>query len=225
MRTSNPLTTGFLLTCIWWFSTSVVAQKTDASALAEAAAGLELRRIGPAVMGGRIADIAVSPKDPSTWYVAVGSGGVWKTTNRGTTWEPVFEDQPSYSVRTVTLDPDNPEVVWVGTGENVSGRHVAELARLELSEEEVEATGPATAAAAARATAPAWPLALISRSPFEGGDFRAALGLIELADRRDREAERRALVMIRDEAVRQIQDFRNYILMGQHALSRVNAIL
>ena len=124
MRTSNPLAAGFLLTCLWWLSTSVVAQKIDANALAKATAGLELRGIGPAVMGGRIADIAVSPKDPSTWYVAVGSGGVWKTTNRGTSWQPVFEDQSSYSVGVVTLDPNNPEVVWVGTGENVSGRHV-----------------------------------------------------------------------------------------------------
>jgi len=101
-----------------------MAQKVDAKALAKAISGLKLRGIGPALMGGRIADIAVNPKDPSTWYVAVGSGGVWKTTNRGTTWEPVFEDQPSYSVGAVTLDPGNPDVVWVGTGENVSGRHV-----------------------------------------------------------------------------------------------------
>ena len=75
-------------------------------------------------MSGRIADIAVHPTRRSTWYVAVGSGGVWKTTNRGTTWTPIFEDQPSYSIGCVALDPSNPETVWVGTGENVSGRHV-----------------------------------------------------------------------------------------------------
>ncbi len=90
----------------------------------EALRGLELRAIGPALMGGRIADIAVSPRDRSTWYVAVGSGGVWKTSNAGITWEPIFDDQPSYSIGCVTLDPTNPDVVWVGTGENVSGRHV-----------------------------------------------------------------------------------------------------
>ena len=76
--------------------------------------GLELRAIGPALMGGRIADIAVSPRDRSTWYLAVGSGGVWKTENAGTTWKPIFDDQPSYSVGCVTLDPSNPDVVWVG---------------------------------------------------------------------------------------------------------------
>lgn len=86
--------------------------------------GLEFRSLGPAFMSGRIADIAVHPTKRSTWYVAVGSGGVWKTTNRGTTWTPIFEDQPSYSIGCVALDPSNPETVWVGTGENVSGRHV-----------------------------------------------------------------------------------------------------
>lgn len=92
--------------------------------LSQVAATLELRPIGPAVMGGRIADIAVHPTKRSTWYVAVGSGGLWKTTNAGITWTPIFDDQPSYSIGDVALDPTNPEVVWVGTGENVSGRHV-----------------------------------------------------------------------------------------------------
>ena len=87
-------------------------------------AGIELRNIGPALMSGRIADIAIHPTRHSTWYVAVGSGGVWKTENRGTTWVPLFDEQSSYSVGCVTLDPSNPNVVWVGTGENVGGRHV-----------------------------------------------------------------------------------------------------
>ena len=85
---------------------------------------LSLRELGPAVAGGRISDIAVHPVDRSTWYVAAGSGGVWKTTNAGTTWVPIFDDQPSYSIGSLAIDPTDPEVVWVGTGENVSGRHV-----------------------------------------------------------------------------------------------------
>lgn len=93
--------------------------------VADVASAMTLREVGPAVAGGRIADIAVHPTDRSTWYVAVGSGGLWETTNAGTTWTPVFDDQPSYSIGTVALDPGNPQVVWVGTGENVSGRHVA----------------------------------------------------------------------------------------------------
>ncbi|QSE99436.1 glycosyl hydrolase [Fulvivirga lutea] len=90
----------------------------------EAAKGLKLREIGPALMGGRISDIAVNPKDKNTWYVAAGSGNVWKTINGGITWKPIFDDQASYSIGCVTIDPNNPTILWVGTGENVSGRHV-----------------------------------------------------------------------------------------------------
>ena len=86
--------------------------------------GLEWRGIGPALMSGRIADIAIDPGRRSTWYIAVGSGGVWKTTNRGTTWEPIFDGQGSYSIGSITIDPNNHNVIWVGTGENVGGRHV-----------------------------------------------------------------------------------------------------
>src|SRR5210317_88975 len=86
--------------------------------------GLEFRGIGPAFMSGRIADIAVHPERQSTWYVGVGSGGVWKTENRGTTWTPLFDDEDSYSIGCVTIDPNRPDTIWVGTGENVSGRHV-----------------------------------------------------------------------------------------------------
>ena len=86
--------------------------------------GLEFRSIGPAFMSGRIADIAIHPERQSTWYVGVGSGGVWKTENRGTTWTPIFDNEDSYSIGCVTIDPNNPNTIWVGTGENVSGRHV-----------------------------------------------------------------------------------------------------
>ncbi|MGF1543495.1 MAG: glycosyl hydrolase [Parvularculaceae bacterium] len=87
--------------------------------------GFELRSIGPAFMAGRIADIAIVPSDPDTWYVGVGSGGVWKTENAGTTWTPLFDDEASYSIGAIALDPSNPDVVWVGSGENHGGRHIA----------------------------------------------------------------------------------------------------
>ena len=106
------------------FHSAATAQAPDRETISKAVAGLGLRSIGPAVMGGRIADIAVHPRNRSTWYVAAGSGGLWKTTNAGITWTPVFDEQPSYSIGAVTVDPSNPDVVWVGTGENVSGRHV-----------------------------------------------------------------------------------------------------
>ncbi|MEM8960425.1 MAG: glycosyl hydrolase, partial [Acidobacteriota bacterium] len=85
----------------------------------------ELRGIGPALMSGRVSDIAIDPRDQSTWYVGVGSGGVWKTTNAGTTWTPIFDAQSVYSIGEITLDPQRPDTVWVGSGENVGGRHVS----------------------------------------------------------------------------------------------------
>ncbi len=86
--------------------------------------GLKLRSIGPAFMSGRIADIAIHPQNENIWYVAVGSGGVWKTINSGTTWTPIFDKETSYSIGTVSIDPNRPETIWVGTGEDVGGRHV-----------------------------------------------------------------------------------------------------
>ena len=83
-----------------------------------------LRNIGPAFTSGRIADIAIDPTNRNVWYVAVGSGGVWKTNNSGTTWKSLFDGQGSYSIGAITIDPSNPHVIWVGTGENVGGRHV-----------------------------------------------------------------------------------------------------
>lgn len=84
----------------------------------------KFRNIGPAFLSGRIADIAVHPENDNVWYVAVGSGGVWKTENSGTTWSPVFDDQASYSTGCITIDPNDPARIWVGSGENVGGRHV-----------------------------------------------------------------------------------------------------
>ncbi|NNE69434.1 MAG: hypothetical protein HKN29_03610 [Rhodothermales bacterium] len=86
---------------------------------------LSLRNVGPAFTSGRISDIAIHPTDASKWYVGVGSGGVWVTDNWGTTWESIFDGQGSYSVGAVKLSPHDPNEVWVGTGEDVGGRHVA----------------------------------------------------------------------------------------------------
>jgi photosystem II stability/assembly factor-like uncharacterized protein len=101
-------------------------EEKESSALmnAETFSGLKLRNIGPALMSGRISDIAIHPEDQTVWYVAVGSGNVWKTVNAGTTWTTIFDDQSSYSIGCVTIDLNNPDIIWIGTGENVSGRHV-----------------------------------------------------------------------------------------------------
>lgn len=86
--------------------------------------GLKWRNLGPAFMSGRISDIDWDPEDSSVWYVAAGSGGVWKTENAGVSWTPIFDNEASYSIGNVTVDPSNPSRVWVGTGEDVGGRHV-----------------------------------------------------------------------------------------------------
>jgi photosystem II stability/assembly factor-like uncharacterized protein len=84
--------------------------------------GLKLRSIGPAVTSGRVVDLAINPQNHSEYYVAVAAGGVWKTTNHGITFEPVFEGESSYSIGCVTIDPSNTNVVWVGSGENNNQR-------------------------------------------------------------------------------------------------------
>ncbi len=86
--------------------------------------GLKFRSIGPAQPSGRISDFAVNPDNTKEYYVAVSSGGVWKTINSGTTYTPVFDGEGSYSIGCVTLDPNNSNVVWVGTGENNNQRSV-----------------------------------------------------------------------------------------------------
>lgn len=108
-----------LVSILFW-SIGLAATKTKDSgtvALKDVSLhGLSFRSIGPAVTGGRIAAIAVHPENPSTYYVGSGHGNLWKTTNRGITFEPVFDDQGAYAIGAIAIDPKNPTVVWVGTG-------------------------------------------------------------------------------------------------------------
>lgn len=88
---------------------------------------LSFRSIGPAVMSGRVVDIAVAPSHDgavlgTVFYIAAASGGVWKTTSGGVTWEPVFDEAGVGSIGAVTVDPSNPHIVWVGTGESNNQR-------------------------------------------------------------------------------------------------------
>ena len=104
----------------------IKSESADSSPLrSETFAGLSLRGIGPAMISGRVADLAVDPSHKSTWYVAAATGGLWKTVNAGTTWSPIFDDQGSYSLGCVTIDPNNPLVIWVGSGENNAQRSVS----------------------------------------------------------------------------------------------------
>jgi photosystem II stability/assembly factor-like uncharacterized protein len=94
-------------------------EKEKTSALkASTFSGLKWRSIGPAFTSGRIADIVVNPENHSEWYVGVASGNIWKTTNNGTTFTPVFDKYGSYSIGCLTIDPNQTNVIWAGTGEN-----------------------------------------------------------------------------------------------------------
>ena len=99
-------------------------EEKKGSMTADTFSGLQFRMIGPAAASGRVIAFAVNPKNKSEFYVGVASGGVWKTTNDGTTWTPVFDGEGSYSIGWVTLDPNDPSVVWVGAGESNSQRSV-----------------------------------------------------------------------------------------------------
>ena len=87
--------------------------------------GLTWRNVGPALTSGRISDFAFNPNNPYEYFVATAAGGVWKTINSGVTYTPVFDAQGSYSIGCVTMDPNNSNVIWVGTGENNNQRSVS----------------------------------------------------------------------------------------------------
>lgn len=112
-------------------STSLIAQKKknqeekESGIPSSTVSSLAFRSVGPALTSGRIADIAVHPNNHNIWYVAAASGGVWKTTNHGTTFSPIFDEYDSYSIGCITMAPSNPNTIWVGTGENNNQRSVA----------------------------------------------------------------------------------------------------
>jgi len=114
----------FLGTSLLMMSTDAFAKKQDKEdedkdpVNSSLVSGLKFRSIGPAYASGRISDFAVNPNQHKEFYVAVSSGNVWKTTNNGTTFQPVFENYGSYSTGCITMDPNNPHVLWLGTGEN-----------------------------------------------------------------------------------------------------------
>ena len=105
-------------------SAAVYASSPDGLRESDLAA-LEWREIGSAAPSGRIARFAVHPEDTRIIYAASASGGLWKTVNAGITWESIFNGQPTISMGDVALTPSNPDIVWLGTGEqnNVRGKH------------------------------------------------------------------------------------------------------
>jgi photosystem II stability/assembly factor-like uncharacterized protein len=83
---------------------------------------IKVRSIGPGLVTGRMADIEIDPRNPSTWYVATAFGGVWKTVNRGVTFTPIFDDGGTFNNCCIVMDPKSSDVLWLGTGENHSQR-------------------------------------------------------------------------------------------------------
>ena len=104
---------------------AATATAADTTKLASLAGSLKFRSIGPALTSGRIADVAVDPTNKKTWYVATAAGGVWKSVNAGLTFTPIFDGEGSFSIGAITIDPKNPNVIWVGSGENNAQRVVA----------------------------------------------------------------------------------------------------
>jgi photosystem II stability/assembly factor-like uncharacterized protein len=104
--------------CGLWFGVlAAIAQPGDEPRVTDKFKKLEFREIGPAVMGGRIDDFAVVESNPNIVFVGAASGGVWKTSNNGTTWEPIFDKEAVSTIGDIAVAPSDPSVVWVGTGE------------------------------------------------------------------------------------------------------------
>ncbi len=103
---------------------SAQAPAQEDSTAGDVFSGLSIRNIGPAVTSGRISDFAMHPDGWQTYYAATASGGLWKTSNGGITWKPIFDGEGSYSIGVVELDPNDADTVWVGTGENNAQRSV-----------------------------------------------------------------------------------------------------
>ncbi len=102
--------------------TAVLSGQNGAGINEQVLKGLELRSIGPGISTGRVQDVEIDPKNPNVWYVASAFGGLWKTVNRGITFEPIFDSGPSFTLCCVVVDPRDSNTVWLGTGENTSQR-------------------------------------------------------------------------------------------------------
>jgi photosystem II stability/assembly factor-like uncharacterized protein len=117
MKRRNAFVALVLVLTLASFLGAQVARQSPPAGYSQALSGLKFRELGPAIMGGRVDQFAVVESDPKIVYVGLASGGVWKTTNAGTTWEPIFDDQAVASVGALALAPSNPSILWVGTGE------------------------------------------------------------------------------------------------------------
>ena len=131
MRTNYPLLAALILSCSIQATLAQDSPSKDrpegkpatkdlapANQLNNWLSALRWRPIGPTAMGGRIVDLAVHPQDPNHFFVATASGGLFKTTNGGVTFEAQFQHEASISIGDICLAPSQPEIIWIGTGEN-----------------------------------------------------------------------------------------------------------
>ncbi len=117
--TTVPTHRSYSIPILLWMALTLLLPpaSSEAQITPDVIQALQYRPIGPAVMGGRVSDIAVDHSNTSTFYVGTATGGLWKTTNHGASFEPLFDDQAVSSIGDVTLSQGNPNLVWVGTGE------------------------------------------------------------------------------------------------------------
>jgi len=118
------ISTLILSTALSAFGQKKKVEESSSGLSSSTISGLSFRLVGPALTSGRISDMAIHPSSPDTWIVTAASGGVWKTENHGTTFYPIFDNYGSYSIGCVTIAPSNPNVIWIGTGENNNQRSV-----------------------------------------------------------------------------------------------------
>jgi len=122
----------FILGFVLYINTGLAQKKKETAkepekkeaGLSSTFGGLSFRSIGPAWASGRISDFAVNPKDHSEIYVGVGAGNIWKSTNNGTSWTPIFDKYGAYAIGCLKMDHENPSVIWAGTGENTHQRQL-----------------------------------------------------------------------------------------------------
>ncbi len=117
MKYSTHITRYLLCALVVQLSIPTSATAQGVQLTSEHLRGFTFRSIGPAVTGGRIHDVEALPDDPSTIYLATASGGIWKSTNKGTTWTPIFENQAVSTFGDIGIAPSNPNIVYAGTGE------------------------------------------------------------------------------------------------------------
>ena len=114
-----------LILSFYLFNYDLISQKNNyQTSKASIFENINVRNIGPAKVSGRITKVIKDYTNSNIWYVTTASGNVWKTLNSGTTWIPIFEHYGSYSIGTISMDPKNPNILWLGTGENNSQRSV-----------------------------------------------------------------------------------------------------